>query len=139
MTVADLMREAVVTAAPETPVNEVASDLRDEVVGSVVVVEDGTPVGLVTDRDVAVRVAADRLDAGDLTAADVMTEDPATVDVSAGILELSEAMNHASVRRMPVVDEGQLVGIATMDDLNVLLVGELSNLSSVIQGESPPY
>lgn len=139
MTVSELMRADVVTAAPETPVSDIATEMRDSNVGSVVVVDEAAPVGVVTDRDVAVRVAAERLDAGDLTAADVMTEDPATVPVGTGIFEVSEAMNDAGVRRMPVVDDGELVGIVTMDDMNVLLVGELDNLTDVVSGESPPY
>ncbi|MFW5900816.1 MAG: CBS domain-containing protein [Halodesulfurarchaeum sp.] len=59
MTVANMMREEVVTTSPETAVNEVATAMRDENVGSVVVVENDVPVGLVTDRDIAVRIAAD--------------------------------------------------------------------------------
>lgn len=139
MALADLMREAVVTAAPDTPVSDVAKTMRDENVGSVVVVDGEAPVGLVTDRDVAVRIAADRLDAGEMDAEAVMTEDPVTVDVETGIFELSERMCEADVRRMPVLEDGALVGIVTMDDLHVLLVGELDNLTDVIRSESPPY
>lgn len=139
MALADLMREAVVTAAPDTPVSDVAGTMRDENVGSVVVVDGEEPVGLVTDRDVAVRIAADRLDAGEMDAEAVMTEDPVTVDVDTGIFELSEQMRESNVRRMPVVKGGDLVGIVTMDDLSVLLVGELDNLTDVIRSESPPY
>jgi len=128
-----------VTAAPDTPVSDVAKTMRDENVGSVVVVDGEAPVGLVTDRDVAVRIAADRLDAGEMDAEAVMTEDPVTVDVETGIFELSERMCEADVRRMPVLEDGALVGIVTMDDLHVLLVGELDNLTDVIRSESPPY
>jgi len=128
-----------VTAAPDTPVSDVAKTMRDENVGSVVVVDGEEPVGLVTDRDVAVRIAADRLDAGEMDAEAVMTEDPVTVDVETGIFELSERMCEADVRRMPVLEDGALVGIVTMDDLHVLLVGELDNLTDVIRSESPPY
>jgi CBS domain-containing protein len=139
MTVADLMRETVVTTTRETPVNEVATAMRDETVGSVVVVEGETPVGLVTDRDVAVRIAADRLDAGEMTAEGVMTGDPVTVDVDAGLFELSTVMCEQGVRRVPVVDDGELAGIVTLDDLSVLLTAELSNLAGVVESESPPY
>lgn len=139
MTVSDLMREEVVTTTTDTPVNEVATTMRDETVGCVVVVEGGTPVGLVTDRDVTVRIAADRLDAGQMTAGDVMTESPVVVDADTGVFELSETMRERSVRRMPVVDDGELVGIVTLDDLSVLLTAELNNLAAVIEAESPPY
>lgn len=139
MTVADLMREDVVTASRETPINEVATAMREETVGSVVIVEDDVPVGLVTDRDVAVRIAADRLDAGEMPAENVMTEDPVTVDVDTGVFELCATMGEEGVRRMPVVDDGYLAGIVTLDDLSVLLTDELGNLAGVIEAESPPY
>lgn len=139
MTIADIMREDVVTTSPDTPVNEVATTMRDETVGSVVVVEDDAPVGLVTDRDIAVRIAADALDSTEMTARQMMTEDPVTVDVDTGILELCNAMHDEGVRRMPVVDGDDLVGIVTLDDLTVLLSGELGELAGVIQSESPPY
>jgi CBS domain-containing protein len=139
MTVADLMREDVVTTPPDVPINEVATTMRDEVVGSVVVVEDSTPVGLVTDRDLAVRIVADRLDAGRMIAGDVMTGEPVTIGADAGVMELSETMCRESVRRMPVVDDGTLVGIVTLDDLGVLLTAELGNLAGVVEAESPPY
>jgi CBS domain-containing protein len=139
MTVADLMREDVVTASPETPVNEVATAMRDENVGSVVVVADDAPVGLVTDRDIAVRIAADQLDAGEMTAKNMMTEDPVTVEVDTGVFELCATMCEAGVRRMPVVDDGALAGIVTLDDLTVLLTSELGNLAGVIEAESPSY
>jgi CBS domain-containing protein len=139
MTIADIMREDVVTASPDTPVSEVATTMRDETVGSVVVVEGDAPVGLVTDRDIAVRIAADALDSTEMTARQMMTEDPVTVDVDTGILELCNAMHDEGVRRMPVVDGDDLAGIVTLDDLTVLLSGELQELAGVIQSESPPY
>ncbi len=139
MTLADLMREEVVTVSPDVPVNEVATQLREEDVGSAVVVEDGKPIGIVTDRDISVRIAADNLNPTQMTAGDVMTADPTTMDVDTGVLELSNAMCDAGVRRMPVVDGGELAGIITLDDLTVLLASELNNLAGVVQAESPPY
>ena len=139
MTVADLMREEVVTTSPETPVNEVATAMRDENVGSIIVVENDVPVGLVTDRDIAVRIAADQLDPTAMPAENMMTGDPVTVEVDTGVFELCNRMREEGVRRMPVVDDGELAGIITLDDLTVLLTGELGNLAGVIEAESPPY
>lgn len=139
MTVADLMRTDVVTAERETPINEVATQLRDEKVGCLVVVEDGRPVGIVTDRDVAVRIVADNLDPTEMTAGDTMTEDPRTVELDVGVMELCREMSDAGVRRMPVVEGDDLAGIITLDDLNRLFVRELDALSAVLESESPPY
>jgi CBS domain-containing protein len=139
MTVSDLMRTEVVTASPDEPANELATAMRDESVGSVVITEDGAPVGIVTDRDLAVRITADGLDPSEMPARNVMTEDPATVDVDTGIMDLVDTMEEASVRRMPVVDGGELAGIVTLDDLSVLLTSEQQRLADVIEAESPPY
>jgi CBS domain-containing protein len=86
------MREDVVTASRDTPMNEVATAMRDETVGSVVVTEEDRPVGLVTDRDVTVRIAADSLDSAEMTAEGVMTEDPVTVGVDTGVFKLCETV-----------------------------------------------
>ncbi|MFB6102507.1 MAG: CBS domain-containing protein [Haloplanus sp.] len=131
------MREDVVTASPDTPVYEIAIEMRTENVGSVVVVEDDIPVGLVTDRDIAVRIAADMLDAEEMTARNVMTGNPVTVDVDTGVFELCNTMCEEGVRRIPVVDEGDLAGIVTFDDLIVLLTGELGTLAGAVESESP--
>lgn len=139
MTVADIMRTDVVTADPDTPVNQVATAMRDERVGSVVVIDERAPVGVVTDRDISTRIAADSLDPGQMTAGDMMTESPTTVEVDSGVFDLCETMARAEIRRMPVVEDGHLAGIVTLDDLTVLLAGELENLAGVIEAESPPY
>lgn len=139
MTVAELMRTDVVTVTPETPVTDVATTIRDENVGSAVVVEANRPIGIVTDRDIAIRIAADNLDPTQMTAGDMMTEDPTTVDADAGIMDLCRAMSDAGVRRMPVVEGSELAGIVSLDDLTVLLATEMGNLSRVIEAESPPY
>ncbi|MFB6109149.1 MAG: CBS domain-containing protein [Haloplanus sp.] len=137
MSLPDLMRTEVVTCAPETPVYDVATAMRDETVGCVVVVVEDRPVGIVTDRDVTVRLVADDLDAGEMTAGDVMTEAPRTVGVDTGVFDLAVTMNEATVRRMPVVDDGALVGIVTLDDLLVLLGDELETIAGVVASESP--
>ena len=139
MTLETLMRRDVVTAAPETGVVEIAASMAEENVGSVVVTEEGEPVGVVTDRDLATQVVGDGAAPADVTAGDVMTADPATAPASAGLYQLTEMLQAASVRRMPVVDDGRLVGIITLDDVNQLVVDELANLGAVIEAESPPY
>jgi len=69
----------------------------------------------------------------------VMTDDPLTVDVGTGLFELTETMEEHAVRRVPVVENGSLAGIITLDDVHRLLVDELENLADVIEEESPEY
>ncbi len=141
MTVADLMRDGVVTASPATTASELARQMRDERVGSVVVIDDAVRLrGIVTDRDITVGATATGRDPDAVLAGDVMTPDPVTVHVDAGVTELCDALREASVRRMPVVEEGGgLAGIVTLDDLSVLLARQQNDLAGVIESESPAY
>jgi CBS domain-containing protein len=139
MTVEDLARTDPIAATPGASIAQVSALMRDENVGSVVIQDDGKPVGLVTDRDVAIRVTAEGEDPTDITAADVMTPDPVVVDRETGVMALTRTMAEHAVRRIPIVDDGQLYGIVTLDDLDRLLTDERQHLSQVIAEESPPY
>lgn len=140
MTIKDHMVEGVETAGPDATVEALAMRLEQASIGSVVIEKEMEPVGIVTDRDLALRVDARGRSPSALTAADVMTEDPVTVREDAPLLDVTRTMREHSVRRLPVVSsDGTLVGIVTFDDLMQLFVTEMANLSSVIGGESPFY
>ena len=155
MTVSGFARTNVVTAAPDASIREVARAMVDRTVGSVVIVEDGKPVGIVTDRDLAVRLLVEEgpanvfdgdRDPADLVAADVMTADPLVVAVGDELPRVLHHMNEAGARRVPVVDDdGSVAGIVTLDDVVIHLAGEsthvsaqLDNVAGVIRSESPP-
>jgi CBS domain-containing protein len=129
----------VVTARRDTSVPALARTMRDEGLGDVVIAWDDEPVGIVTDRDIAMAVA-NHDDLSELTAADIMTEDPVTVHEDATAVDLPAAMAEGRVRRIPVVDDdGKLVGIATLDDV-VATVGEmLKDVATVIEWQSREY
>lgn len=139
MTVEDLVRKDPIAATRKASIAEVATLMRDEQVGSVVVVEEDRPVGIVTDRDITIKLTAEGEDPQHVLAEDVMSENPVTVQRDAGVFELSETMAENAVRRIPVVDGDELYGIVTLDDLDRLLSDERQNLTKVIEAESPPY
>lgn len=147
-TVSEIAREQedVVTAHPDETARSLAETMRETNVGSVVIVDDGEPVGIVTDRDITTRVTAQGKSPDDVTADDVMTGDLVVVNANDSIDTLIDTLDAAGVRRMPVVNDGKIDGIVTLDDIAVLLsveVGEISeelnSLSSVIRSGSPPY
>ncbi|MGQ3330384.1 MULTISPECIES: CBS domain-containing protein [Halorubrum] len=127
-----------VVAEPDTPAIRVAERLRDEGVGSVVVEKQGRPVGIATDRDVAMAVA-DHEDLSELEASDIMTEDPVTIESDAEAVELPEKMAATHARRIPVVDDGKLTGVATLDDVVATTGEELEDVAEVIEAQSPEY
>lgn len=118
MRISEIMTEGVVTCAPGATVREVAELMRDRNVGSVVLVEHGRPVGVVTDRDLAVNILSYGRGASD----EVREHASAPVVTGNPEMDLEEAaaeMVLAKIRRLPVMDGEQLVGIVTMDDLAV--------------------
>lgn len=138
--VKSIVRERVVSASPDTSLTELAQFMEQESVGSVVIVEDDRPQGIVTDRDITIEAVAREEDPTTVTAADVMSEDPVTVDKDSGIFDVIRAMNESNVRRIPATDaDGHLAGIVTFDDFVVLLGRELKLLSDVVEEEIPPY
>ncbi|WP_338729627.1 CBS domain-containing protein [Haladaptatus sp. DJG-WS-42] len=141
MTIRDIARprEELVSATKETPVTELATMMRERTVGSVVIEAERKPVGIVTDRDLAMKIVAAGKDPRDMTAADVMNGNTITVDVNDGVFDVCRTMRESGVRRVPVMDNGELAGILTLDDIIVLLEDELHDLSEVIRSESPPY
>jgi CBS domain-containing protein len=138
MPVTDLARADVVTADPETPVPDLAERMADENVGSIVITEGDEPVGIVTDRDLAVRALTDAAPT-DLVAEDVLSEGLVTVPADAGFYEATELMSEHGVRRLPVTNDGGLAGIVTADDLHELLADEQEQFADVIRAQRPAY
>jgi CBS domain-containing protein len=123
----------VVTATLDDTVFDVACRMRDKHVGCVVVVRDGRPVGMLTDRDVVLRVVAEGLDARSVLMSSIVTYDAVTVLRTAGFETAARTMREHCVRRVPIVDsEGCVTGIVTADDLIALLGRELSELGQAI-------
>ncbi len=139
MTLETLARSDVVTASPDTDVRELATMMDEEMVGSVVIADGGEPVGIVTDRDLALATLLEDADP-DTTAESVMSGEIHTIGIDAGFYEATERMNEHNVRRLPVVDDdGHLTGIITLDDLSELLADEQSELVGVIREQRAPY
>lgn len=140
MTVKDICRpkEELVSASEDTAIRDLCQLMDERKVGCVVIETDDSPEGIVTDRDIAMTFGADE-PLEEWTAGDVMNRDPFIAQAGDGVFNLSAKMAEHGVRRFPVVEDGELCGIVTLDDLVVLLEDELHNISDVIRAESPPY
>ena len=137
MPVENIMSDAV-TAERGTSIKELAETMESEGIGDVVIAEDDRPVGIVTDRDVALAVAKHD-DFEGIDADHLMTEDPVTIERDAEAIELPKRMAEGEVRRIPVVDGGTLVGIATLDDVVATIGEEMEDVATVIEAQSPGY
>lgn len=139
MAIGDICKRAVIVVEAEHSVRAAAALMRDHHVGTLVVVRNnGTcrPVGIVTDRDIAIGVVAVGLDPEVLTVGDIMGQRFFTAPDDQGVFETVRQMRREGVRRLPIVDaEGALVGIVTLDDLLGLLAGELAGLAGLVAQE----
>lgn len=139
MPVGTLGPNEVVTVNRDDTLAEAASTLESENVGAVVIAENNQPTGLLTDRDVALAVA-DGEGVESKNVEEVMTEDPVTVPEDAEDVEIAEKIGEHGVRRFPIVDDdGELAGIATLDDLVATIGEELDAVANTIETQSPDY
>jgi CBS domain-containing protein len=115
----EVMTDRPRAVTPQTSVRETARLMEEEDVGSLPVVEDGSRlVGIVTDRDVAVRVVAGGLDPDSTRIGQVASAEVITLTPDHDLDEALELMAHAQVRRLPiVVRENELVGMLTQADV----------------------
>jgi CBS domain-containing protein len=117
MNIRDVMTPNPRTVSPADSIQNAAQIMRDEDTGVVPVVENGRPVGVVTDRDIVVRAVADgqvNRSVRDVVSGDVVTARP---DMSTK--EAVELMSEHQIRRLPVVENERLVGMVSIGDLAV--------------------
>jgi signal-transduction protein with cAMP-binding, CBS, and nucleotidyltransferase domain len=142
MVLSEIMTAGVVTAAPEASAVSVARQMRDHRVGSVVIVDPaGSPVAMVTDRDLTVRVFAEGVDP-EAAVAEHASRPLICGEPEMDLDEAAALMVQHRIRRLPVVDDGTLAGIVTLDDIAVR-TGNLEvaqrMTAEVIEGALPQF
>jgi CBS domain-containing protein len=113
--------------------------MHDRKVGTLVVVdEERIPVGIVTDRDLTVRVLAQGHDGTQIPVAEVMSHAPETIQEQTPVEDALRMMRQGAFRRVPVVDpQGRLAGLLSLDDILDLLAEEFREIGRLIQVEQP--
>jgi CBS domain-containing protein len=132
-------RTHVDTARKDETVQAIADRMRQRNVGTIVVIDgEDRVVGIVTDRDLVVRVLADRRDPAELTVEEVMTRDPTTV-TGHGARDISLLlMKDGGFRRIPVVDDRRrLVGVLSLDDVIRTLASDMAHVVGVLDVQTP--
>jgi len=123
----------VVTTSAQMTVEQAARAMRSKNVGALVVVNAGRPVGMLTDRDIAVEVVAKGMDPDTVRVGDVMHKRPITIREELGIFDAVRVFAKTGVRRLPVVTKsGILVGVIAIDDLIMLLGNEIGHLAGAL-------
>jgi CBS domain-containing protein len=132
--IADIMSADCVTVTPQDNLYEAASLMKDHDIGFVPVIEGRKLIGVITDRDLVIRGYAEK-QPGTISVKEVLTEDVQTVTPQMSVDEAAGIMASSQIRRLPVVENGQLMGVVSLGDLAVreIFVNEageaLSNIS----------
>lgn len=139
MRVRDIMTEDLRVAQLNTDLVQVAKMMAEEDVGAIPVVESQKLKGIVTDRDIVIRAIAQNKDPQKVQAREIMTDNPLTIAPDGDAHEAARIMSENQIRRLPVVEQGNLVGMLSLGDLAVVNIhvdeaGEaLSGISQGIQ------
>jgi len=116
ITVRQIMR-TIVSIDSKAKVREAARLMVEKGIGSLVANRDGLPFGIVTERDLMEKIAAEGVDPNKMTVSEVMTAPLTTVDVNSSIFDAARRMVEKRVKRLVVTDQEKIVGIVTQTDL----------------------
>ena len=120
MTIADVMTKSVISVDASITINEAAKMMEDAKVGAVIVMENNTPIGIVTDRDFAVKVVAH---AYQITTPvkQIMTSPLFSINSDESVRTAADLMHDRGIRKLPVINDEKVVGIITATDIVNLL------------------
>jgi CBS domain-containing protein len=141
MNVGEFCNRTVVIIQPGNTVLEAAQRMLEHHVGDLVVVaidEDGArkPIGIITDRDIVLRVVARGRSAAEVLVWDAMSPELKAIEAPASVGDAMERMKAFGIRRLPVVDaRGSLLGIVTVDDLFEFLADESAAIAELVTRE----
>jgi CBS domain-containing protein len=115
--VREAMTASVSSVSPSQSLADAAEVMKGQNIGSVPVVEEGRLKGIVTDRDIVTRAVAERRDPQSMKVEEIASHDLVTVQADQDLDEALALMAHHKVRRLPVVEDGQLVGMLAQADV----------------------
>ena len=137
MKVRDVMTSSVDWVTPETSVVEVAQLMKKDDVGSIPICKENRLVGIITDRDIVLKVVAAGKNTNNISAKEIMSTDVISVSADQDVHEAADLMSEYQIRRLPVVEKSNLVGIVAIGDLAIekIHINEAGDaLSDISQG-----
>ncbi|HDD70076.1 CBS domain-containing protein [Candidatus Bathyarchaeota archaeon] len=137
--VRDIMSKDVKVVRPDTTVKEVVATMNKFNIGSIIVVQSDRPVGIITERDILRRLVEQSLAPEILTAKQVMTSPVLTINENATIEEAAKFMVNKKVKKLPVMNNGRLVGIITFTDIVTKVPTLLSILEELVRPHHRSY
>jgi CBS domain-containing protein len=119
MKIRELMTSAPVAVALSDPVSEAAKAMRAHGIGAVLVQEQGKLAGLVTDRDITVRVLAQGRDPRDVRVSEIASREIVAIGPDDDTEDVARLIAERAVRRIPVVEDGVAIGVVSLGDLEL--------------------
>ncbi len=114
------MADKVLTAGPNTTVNRAAKLMAERGVGSIIIVKKKKPVGILTERDLLMKVVSLDLKPSKVKIGKIMSSPIMTISPNIDITDAARMMAHSKIRRLPVVEKGILIGILTASDITAI-------------------
>jgi len=115
----DIMTSSPITLDADSTVNEAAKAMRQHNIGDVIVLSNGQVKGIVTDRDLAVRVLAEGRSPGNTKLAEICSGDLVAVSPETDVDRVIQLVREHGIRRVPVVQNGKAVGVVSIGDLAI--------------------
>lgn len=117
MQVRELMTTRIVSVEPLTTVKEAAFLMNKHNIGALPVVENGSVRGMLTDRDIVLRCVAEGKDAANIKVNEICSSGAVSVKSTQSVKDAMHVMSTEQVRRLPVVDDGKLIGMLSFADI----------------------
>ena len=136
MSLKPLMTKELTSLPSTATALDAAKYMTDMNVGSVIVVDDDKPSGILTDRDIVTKVLSQDKDPKTTKIRDIMTSPAVTISKDRDIIDVTRLMSERGIRRFPVVDaNGKIIGVITLDDVLVFLGQEMQNIAAALKRE----
>jgi CBS domain-containing protein len=131
-------RKPIIKISAETSISEACTLMEQNNIGALVAEKNGKLCGIITDRDIALRLVGAKRDPDKTTVQDIMTPDPIRISVDKDLHQLTTMMHAYHVRRVPIVDGfDTTLGIVTLDDLIAQLGDQMAEIGKAISEEFP--
>lgn len=119
MKVRDIMSKDVCTLSKEDSIEKAAQMMKEKNIGSIPVCNQDIVVGIITDRDITLRAVANDKNAQSLKVKDIMTSNPIVATPDMDVHEVAKVMSDKQIRRIPIVEKNNLVGIVALSDISL--------------------
>ncbi|MEM4704290.1 MAG: CBS domain-containing protein [Candidatus Bathyarchaeia archaeon] len=131
--VRDIMSKDVRVVRPDTTIREVVATMNKFNIGSIVVVQGNRPVGIITERDILRKAIETSMTPESLTARHIMSSPVVTIDENTSIEEAAKIMAKKKVKKLPVMNNGKLVGMVTHTDIALKMPTLLSTMEEILR------